>query len=135
MEILPWSDQFSVGVEIIDEQHKELVAMVNAAHKFVVEMKEKEVLNDLLGGMREYAFTHFTTEARLMKEHSYPRKDLHRFEHNDFVNTVTQTEQALDTGEDVDPLVLFAYLANWLRDHILGTDMELGEYLTSNGAQ
>ena len=60
-EFVEWSDALSVGVTEIDDQHKELIKMLNklnTAIHGVGKRTRREVINQLV----EYTQVHFTTE-------------------------------------------------------------------------
>lgn len=50
-----------MGFEQINEGHKKLIAIINKAYDFVVDMRELEVLSEIVGDMRAYGAIHFST--------------------------------------------------------------------------
>jgi len=70
--MLEWNDKFSVGISMIDEEHKKLFGILNK----VIVVKEHngnpEELWEVLSEMTNYALTHFKTEEAYMKECNYP---------------------------------------------------------------
>ncbi len=75
MSILTWKKEYSVGVRIIDNEHKQLIAMINKAYKSVENMEEEKIMVELVEEMRKYAMTHFATEEKLMELYNYPGAD------------------------------------------------------------
>lgn len=133
MPILKWKDEFSVGVEIMDSEHRKLIAMINKAYDSVENMEEAEILGGLVEEMRQYAMSHFAAEEKLMSEYDYPYTAEHHKEHNEFMITAATTDNVLNSGKEVEPIRVFKFLADWLRGHILGTDRKLGKFLNSKG--
>ena len=65
MEQITWTEEFSVGVVRIDEQHKQLIAMINRLIAEPQTTTRSETISDLLTGMTNYAQMHFATEEEL----------------------------------------------------------------------
>ena len=136
MSILKWKDEYSVGVRVIDNEHKQLIAMINRAYDSVENMEEEKILGSLVDDMRRYAMTHFATEEKLMAQHGYPFSDEHKKEHNDFMITAASSDNMLGGGNvPVEPTKVFKYLADWLRKHIMSTDKKFGSFLNEKGVK
>lgn len=134
MSILTWKEEYSVGVRIIDNEHKQLIAMINKAYDSVENMEEEKVVVELVEEMRKYAMTHFATEEKLMALHGYPQAEEQKKEHNEFMITAASSDNLLGNGSNnVEPTKIFKYLTDWLRNHILGTDKKLGNFLNGKG--
>ncbi|WP_031478932.1 bacteriohemerythrin [Maridesulfovibrio frigidus] len=136
MPILTWKNDYSVGVKKIDDEHKTLIDMINKAYDSVEAMKEEEILAELVDEMRNYAMTHFATEEMYMKHHKYPHAETHRKQHNEFMIHVASTDNLLSSDKnEIDPIKVFKYLADWLRNHILITDKKFGAFLNEKGLE
>jgi hemerythrin len=81
-------------------------------------------------GLLDYTRTHFAAEERLMLLHAYPDYDRHRAAHEGLAGRVAGLFAKFQQGEPVITLQLAKFLRDWLTDHILGMDKELGAYLT-----
>lgn len=131
MPLFKWHDSYSVGVKKIDDEHKRLVEMLNKAFFAIQDRREQEALPELVDDMCKYAMHHFATEEMLMKLHQYPDAEAHILKHNDFRIYVATADNALTSVRDLalDPDKVFKYVANWLREHIMKPDKELGRFL------
>jgi hemerythrin len=129
-----WSDDFLVGVAEIDEQHRRLFQMIDG---FYAALREKrpasEALADLLDGLVEYTRYHFATEERLMARTGFPDSPKHREQHAGFVSTVDNLVDRVSTGQLVLSLEATSFLREWLVNHILKSDKELGGHLITHG--
>jgi hemerythrin len=135
MAILSWREEYSVGVGLIDEEHKRLIAMINKAYDSIADMREHEVFEELVEDMRVYAAEHFRTEERLMAEYGYPGAKAHKMAHDDFIIRASVTNSMLAKGERADSSQIFSFLAEWLNKHIMGTDKQLGVFLNTKGVR
>ncbi len=84
MEQIVWSDDFSVGVKLFDEQHKRLIVMLNKMINNPAAATKSETIFDILTDMTRYAQQHFKSEEALMIEHGYPHLEQHKNQHKAF---------------------------------------------------
>ncbi|MEQ1630208.1 MAG: bacteriohemerythrin, partial [Gallionella sp.] len=69
-----WSEKYSVNIKAIDEQHKELVNILNRLFVAVSKREGDLVIAAILDALINYTQTHFALEERLMSQAKY--KDL-----------------------------------------------------------
>jgi len=123
MDNIEWSDKFSVGVKVLDDQHQTLVRMINKMIDTPRIGANSSIITEMLTDMLEYAALHFDTEEKLMKEHGYPGYDRQRAEHGEFVR---RTEELFSEGRrqvDTVPESILLFLRDWWANHILIDDM------------
>jgi hemerythrin len=130
-----WNDSFLVGIAEIDEQHKGLVALVDQFYGTMRTTAPQAGIVRLLKGMIDYTLTHFATEERWMREYSYPGLDAQIAQHAHFVKKVQDITDRFVSGQLVLSLEITSFLREWLSQHILGMDKELGRFLTAHGAK
>src|SRR5208283_738542 len=133
MALMAWSDNLSVNVTQIDEQHKKLVGMLNDLYDAMKEGKGKDVSGNVLSGLVQYVATHFATEEKLMKEHAYPEYLKHKMEHDALTKQALNLQKQFLEDNPVLTVELMKFLQDWLSNHILGTDKKCGTYLNSKG--
>jgi hemerythrin len=126
-----WSDDLSVGVEMIDTQHKELINAVNRLTDAMWEGKGSEETGKLLNFLAEYVVTHFGSEERLMVKHQFPGYEAHKEAHDRFVKDFLRTKSQYDKGEITTSLAIKVLdeTWEWLRLHIRVVDKELGRFI------
>jgi hemerythrin-like metal-binding protein len=130
MPILQWHDNvYSIGVDEIDRQHKELVQMINSAHECARSGGDSGETLALVRAMLDYATEHFATEEAMMRGAGYHGMDAHLGEHGEFEAKAQEYGDALRNGEVPNPLEVFRFLAHWLGAHILEVDAEFGRFL------
>ena len=69
MEKLKWDDSLSVNVEIIDDQHKRLIGMINDLQNALQEGRATQALNTILDGLADYTVYHFQAEEECAAEY------------------------------------------------------------------
>jgi hemerythrin len=127
-----WSDDLSVGVEMIDSQHKELIRAVNRLTEAMWEGKGSEETGKLLSFLADYVVTHFGSEERLMVTHKYPKYEAHKEAHDRFTKDFLRMKSQYDQGEITTSLAIKVLddTWEWLRTHIRAVDKELGNFVT-----
>ena len=69
---MKWSDEFAIGIEQIDTQHKMLFQMAEDFSIALVEARGENVYGELLRSMTLYAQAHFGFEESCMARHRCP---------------------------------------------------------------
>ncbi len=133
MTVFAWQEEYSVGIREIDEQHKQLVAMVNDMHQALAQGKGREILGDILNKLIAYTQYHFGSEEALMEKYGFPDFPAHRQAHA----SMTAQAQALHeefAGSDIKRSIEVArFLQQWLNKHILETDKKYSSFLKKKG--
>jgi len=133
MPLFNWSDKYSVGVHMFDNQHKRLVELINDLHDAMRAAKGREVLGDILKGLLDYTRMHFADEERQMTTFSYPDYAAHRVEHEKLVARVVELKAKHDSGDNTITIEVMNFLKDWLINHILVTDKKYGQFFKDKG--
>lgn len=132
-----WRDNFSVSIESIDSQHKELFRIGNLLYDIVSSKDHIDRYDDIvmaLENMKDYAIYHFQYEEKLMKENDYPDFHKHKIQHDTFIEKVRSIEnEDIDEKQQKIGMDLVIFIANWIENHILKTDMKYKDYLKEKG--
>ena len=129
MAILEWSDELSVGIDIIDKQHKILVRAINLLAMAIEKNSERELLAAIFETLADYTVTHFSYEEELFEHCGYPETEEHKKSHQDLLEKVVALKTKFDAGEDnLGPEVL-RFLVSWLTKHIMGTDKQYAPFV------
>jgi hemerythrin len=133
-DTLVWKDEYSVGFEPIDAQHKQLVAAING---LIQGSRRGAAAADVafiktLKSAIEYAQTHFSTEEKYMLQAAYPDLAEHKKQHEAFVAEIVIQLRAFESGKN-EPSVLLTFLKDWLLDHIAVMDKKYAPYLAKLG--
>ncbi|HNJ76833.1 MAG TPA: bacteriohemerythrin [Azospira sp.] len=135
MSLITWNDYFVTGIDIIDEQHRWLIGLINEAAPVLVQpyAVSHETADRLLDQLTEYAVFHFQTEARLMADNGIDKRhsDHHLASHADFAAHVGEMRERYERTGDISGGELLTFLANWLVFHILSDDQVLGSQLVA----
>jgi hemerythrin len=135
MALLSWCDKFSVQVRQFDEEHKQLIQLVNQLHDAMKMGQGKQVIGDVLSGLISYTKNHFAAEERLMKAHNFPDYEKHKKEHNQLTMAVLDLQKGYEAGSAPLSQSVMTFLKDWLTNHIQGVDKGYGPFLNGKGVK
>ncbi len=121
---LQWKDEYSLGHDVIDSEHKNLFEIANkifaVKNPFTDSVKIKELIHELY----KYMKYHFDHEEELMAEISFERIDDHRHKHGEII---TEMNKILQESKDFNilELKLTYMMQKWVLAHILEQDLML----------
>ena len=125
-----WSNSYSIGIKLIDDQHKGLLDFVNDLlnHSSGREDEERAYFKDVIQVVVSYVKTHFATEEKYMLATKFPGYTVHKKVHDEFIFTVIQSVKDFETGKRL-VLEKFAYfLKDWVLSHVAGQDVLYAQY-------
>ena len=133
MDYFQWSDELSVGNSLIDQDHKELVNLVNELHQAVQDGKSNETLGRILQALFTYTQEHFQREELLMEHINYVDKEAHLDQHKKLIDQVVVLQDAFDRGRVEVANNTAELLRYWLTHHIMRTDKKLSLAIAASG--
>jgi hemerythrin-like metal-binding protein len=129
-EIFPWNCNFETGIPLIDEQHKELVRLLNALVSHIANGSESPVLDEVIQELNDYVQYHFSAEEDIWGAHF--EGDVwfkwHHQSHNDFINEIAKIRTAEHSKPFEETLLdIVKFLTHWLARHILDSDRRMAK--------
>ena len=122
MTFMPWTSELELGIEEIDNQHKELVRLANVLHDEISgPAPQREAIGAVLEGLVDYTHNHFIVEEVLFQQHDYPETPAHQAQHNRFTEKAMDLLLRFEDGEEVSTEAL-DFLKDWLVHHICRVD-------------
>jgi hemerythrin-like metal-binding protein len=128
MEKVFWRDEYSVGVEQFDRQHKHLFEIINKLNTQSGSPRRLELVSTTLEEMFDYAKEHFSAEESLMQQYAYPDIEPHKKQHAYFLKTASELAAypAEKKEDSLDEITEF--LNVWWVIHILKWDMKYKDF-------
>jgi len=117
-----WTEAFSVKVESLDQQHRELFARVAALSSALSRGEGGIVADSVLAGLVAYANQHFADEEALTAHHEFPSLSSHRAEHDKFRKQIAIFLEDHKQGKLGVPAQLLLFMQRWLKQHVTHTD-------------
>ncbi len=117
---------YLVGVDAIDDQHRNLALLLNELNKAVKGGGDDASLGRLFAALYEATKQHFAAEHDLMERFNYPDQASHDKAHASLLADALHFKTRLNRGGD---LFVLQSIKDWLLNHILTEDRPLGEFL------
>lgn len=131
MEKIEWDNSLSIGIDLIDEQHKMLIQRLNSLSMAVESRQGETEIMKTLEFMTDYTDFHFSSEEKHMKEQNYPGLEHQQKEHEEFRDTLKRIVEDFEQEGPTRALTtsINTFLTNWLIKHIKGVDLKFGKFL------
>ena len=128
MAFFEWSQEYSVGLRAIDDQHKKIVDIMNELFDAIRYGKEEEAIRPVFVELLRYANGHFGKELELFERYHYVDEAKHVDEHNYFIGRVKSLMIQGYLSDRSVPLETLHFLKTWFTGHMLKTDVEYCRY-------
>lgn len=124
MSLTTWKDEYSVGIDEIDDQHKMLIDCIANLEQSIEDDDEKQrwtAIHYAIVQLADYTRIHFAVEESLMRILAYPASSAHAAQHRMFVSFLLDIERKSIT-RDVSEDEIVRFLRDWLLTHIVDHD-------------
>jgi hemerythrin len=124
--MVTWKEEYSIGVPVIDEQHKALFDIVNRVQsllgdEFIVDKYDGIVA--IINELKEYTIYHFQTEEDYMLKIGYKKLFTQKVLHQDFVEKMNSIDfSQIDNDQNKYLNEILYFVCDWLLMHILKED-------------
>ncbi len=122
-----------MNIATIDEQHQELVNILNRLFVAVAKREGQKAIAEILDALLVYTQTHFALEERLMKDANYPDIERHMEEHRKLVEQLDELARKFMLDEKPIYFEMLSFLRTWLKEHIMGSDQKYSAALATAG--
>ena len=131
MKKIEWNDYLSVGIELIDEDHKHLISIINKLFIELDNNSDKIILEKIFEELEDYTHYHFDREENLMlQNHSTLENEKHLeshiLQHKIFIKAIPKLkEKLLNSSSSTVSFDIVDFLSHWLLEHIITEDLSL----------
>jgi hemerythrin-like metal-binding protein len=130
MEAYEWNVTYQVDVEILDQQHRVIFASLQKISSAVAEVANEGTVLSLTDNFNIYCKVHFFDEERVMENAGFPSVDLHRQQHDIFVNHL-ELFKAAYSPKKTSMKDDFINIADWFVRHVMTFDKAYADFLKS----
>ena len=130
VEHVKWSENYSMGIRIIDDQHKGLLDFVNDLYNHATghEKEERMYFSSVIQQAVDYIKLHFSTEEKYMIATKFPGYAEHKKHHDDFTLTVVKSVKDFEAGKRLVLTTFSKFLKDWVLSHIAVVDKKYSDY-------
>lgn len=123
MALFDWSNEYSVGVGLMDNHHKKLFDIINRIHSGVKDKAADAVIGSAIRELLDYTVYHFGEEEKMLAACNYPNMAYHKDLHQKFIAGLQAAKKDVDDGMAVFAATrVMNTSVDWLKQHILSVD-------------
>ena len=131
---LVWREDISVGDNQIDDDHKGLIAIINAAEDVINGSGSRRDLERVLERLEQYTREHFAREEALQRQVGYPFHEAHVLEHKNLIRTLNEIRGRVSGAKDAYSYEkvlqgLVDLLEDWLMNHVMLHDLRMRAFI------
>lgn len=128
---MPWKPELSVGIDMIDEQHKIWFEKAEKLFEEGKKGKAKGYIGELLDFLEDYTKKHFADEEAYMKKIAYPQYDQQKEAHSNFIARLEKLKKDFDSSGGNIAVIIAAnkMVIDWLTNHISKMDKQIAEFV------
>jgi hemerythrin len=135
MALMTWRNQYSVGVETLDDQHKSLMKALNELHAASMRGQAQKVAGPLLSQLVSLASGHFSAEEKLMESIKFPGLALHRAKHKELAGMIAEFVTRHEKGDTTVYTQLLYFMRDWQTKHMQTEDQDYAGWLRAHGVK
>ena len=124
-----FSDEYLIGIDLIDREHKRLFALVERANHMVrdwFEGNNYDEITDILKELKEYTEIHFADEESYMRSINYEGYEAQKRAHDAFISRLEELDlKKIEDNPKEYLSSLIEFLLGWLINHILQVDKKI----------
>lgn len=129
---ISWTEDLAIGVDQIDNDHKDLLQFYNELAHAVESKAVWEDINDRMSFVCYYCIAHFGREEDLMDEIDYPDIAEHIQSHNALQAEFSHLFEIYSASRAIqDAERIVGFIGTWLTRHILQEDVAIGVHYRS----
>lgn len=128
--MMEWTPDLSVGVSVIDEQHKMWFQYANDLFEAGQKHKASEYIGRLLDFLDDYTKKHFRDEEQYMTKIQYPGLSAQKQAHTAFIEQLNKLKKEYsESGGNILVIINANQLViGWLTSHITNMDKKIGQF-------
>lgn len=125
MNPLQWKPSYSVGVPSVDQEHQEMIELINAAHAGLQDKQDPASIEAMLGEIHAGIAAHFALEERLMQAAGYAEYEAHKADHERLLDQIMDLMDVYAADPVEGEKQLGERLSAWFGDHFASLDARL----------
>jgi len=129
MAIINWGENFSVNVVPMDDQHKNLVSIMDRLDAAIREQRSALMIEPVINELFSSAALHTTAEEELLKISHYPELTAHKKMHSFFIREIFLLKHEFSSGREMNARNVLRFIRDWFLHHISNADRKYGEFL------
>jgi len=125
MTLLTWKPEYSVGIESVDSEHREMIELINAVYDAIEDKKNPQSIEHFLGEVHATISAHFALEERVMRNANYDEFEAHKEDHEELLDEIRDLMDSYFDAPEQGLQLLQENLSGWFAGHFSTFDARL----------
>lgn len=125
MVLLEWKDHYSVGVASMDDEHREMIDLINDVYEKLGSTPDAEAIESCLEEIFNTISLHFALEERIMRDSGYSEYEDHKDDHEDLLDDIRDLMDSYAADPTDGAWQLKLRLSDWFGKHFATFDARL----------
>ena len=125
MSLLQWKSEYSVGIESMDDEHREMIALINDTYQRLDSDAGVDQVEECLGEILSTISMHFALEERIMRNAGYGEFQAHKSDHEDLLDQLRDLMDDFIAEPATGAKRLEQRLSDWFAEHFSSFDARL----------
>ena len=125
MNLIEWRDDFSVGIESVDYEHRELIGLINKVLQQIEQGEKQEDTLEYLGILYNMISSHFALEEKIMSECKYDEYEEHKSDHDDLMDVLRDLMDEYEDNTNIDTDSFAKRFSDWFTIHFMTRDARM----------
>jgi hemerythrin len=122
---LEWKAEYSVGIASVDDEHREMIELINRVYGKLRAAPDVAAIEDCLETIFTTISMHFALEERIMRDHGYSEYADHKDDHEDLLDEIRDLMDEFVADTDRGAMLLEERLSAWFGKHFASFDARL----------
>jgi hemerythrin len=135
MSLIEWQDDFALGIDSVDHEHRTLIELINSLHNCLSDNTDKVEIERVFGEIESAIAAHFALEEKAMRDLAYDQYAEHKTDHELLLDDIRDIADAYVEGAYAELSTLLSeHLKLWFSDHFRIMDSRLHSFLEKHSS-
>ncbi len=125
MNLLEWKAEYSVGIQSMDDEHREMIGLINKFYTELGEHRDSDSIEQFLGEVHSAIASHFALEERIMRDSKFGEYLAHKDDHEELLDQIRNMMDGFDEDPEAGFNTLQQSLSSWFSQHFSTFDARL----------
>ncbi len=125
MSLLEWKPEYSVGVASMDDEHREMIGLINDVYVKLGAATDAATIENCLEEIFTTISMHFALEERIMRDSGYEEYEDHKDDHEELLDEIRDLMDEFVADTDKGAKLLEQRLSAWFSNHFASFDARL----------
>jgi hemerythrin len=125
MNLLQWKPEFSIGVASIDDEHREMIDLINLIYAELASDADVVQIDECLGDIFSAISMHFALEERMMRSCDHADYTAHKNDHEELLDQIRDLMDDFTDDTEIGAARLSDRLNDWFAGHFSTFDARL----------